>query len=276
MQLKCRRRLAVAAMAAWSVMPGALAVAASPAQEKQTCETGGTILPGGCVSDGARKVQAPDPVELLERVREKYAALDSYSDTGVVVLEEKPIGSTLIRERHTFATRYQAPRSFYFDFRKGSGASGERFVIWSPGDTFNSWWSATGVKEEYPRGEGANAFAIGALPTSGTALLIPALLFRNAGLQGPLVTLVEPKYGGTQKIDGRLMHVLTGAVPLNHWSPGLRVTSLWVDAETLMIRKVFEDTPTGQGDVVQRTTTTFEPKTGAALDDAHFRFVPPR
>lgn len=221
---------------------------------------------------GVAAEAAPDPEALLQRVREAYAALTSYSDTGAILLENRPIGATMIREEHTFTTRYAAPRQFYFDFRKG--ATAERFVIWCPGETFSSWWSATHVKEDYPKGQGANAFAVGTLPTAGTALLVPPLLFQNAGLQGPLVTMTEPKYQGTQKIDGRAMHVLTGAVRLNHWNDSVRATSIWIDAETLMIRKIFEDTPTGQGDSIQRATTTLRPVTQPKLDERQFRFSP--
>ncbi|WP_116811609.1 hypothetical protein [Steroidobacter cummioxidans] len=249
---------------------------ASAADDSAACAKPG-IQAGGCVvPKTSERAVAPDPVELLTKVRATYAALQSYSDQGMIVLEEQPIGATLIRERYSFETRYSAPRRFYFDFRKGAGADAERFVIWCGGETFSSWWSATQVKEEYPQGQGAQAFAMGMLPTSGTALLIPPLLFQNAGLQGALMTMTEPKYGGTQKLGGRLVHLLTGSVRLNHWSDSVRVTTLWVDAETLMIRKVFEDSPTGQGAAIQRATTTFEPVPKARLDAAAFHFAPPR
>lgn len=235
------------------------------------------IRAGGCVvPKPSERVVAPDPVELLTKVRATYAALDSYSDQGTIVLEEQPIGATMIREQYRFVTRYGAPRRFYFDFRKGAGPDAERFVIWCGGDTFHSWWSATRVAEEYPQGQGAQAFAMGMLPTAGTALLIPPLLFQNAGLQGALVTMTEPRYGGAQKLGGRLVHLLTGSVRLNHWSESVRVTTLWIDAETLMIHKVFEDSPTGQGAAIQRATTTFEPKPNARIEAAQFHFVPPR
>lgn len=216
----------------------------------------------------------PSAEQILERTREIYASLSSYSDEGRTVVEEKPIGATVIREEYTFVTRFSAPKRFYFESRKAS--SGERFVVWSPRDTFNSWWSATGVHESYAAGEGVNAFAAASLPTAGSALLIPALLFASAGLQSPLLTMEHPKYAGTETIDGRSMHKITAPVRLNHWSDTVRVTTVWIDSQSGLIHRVFEDTPSGMGGAVQRTTTTLTPRAGVPLEDAQFRFAPPR
>lgn len=194
---------------------------------------------------------------LLADVRAKYAALETYSDAGILVVESKPIGATTIREQLTFVTRFQASRRFYFDAKKQTG---ERFVIWCPDDTFHSWWSATQVHEAYGRGEGANAFAMGALPTFGSALLIPPLLFQSAGLQGALMTMQQPRYLGIEMLDNRRMHKLIGSVRENHWNDSVRETTLWVDAETLLVHKIFEDTPSGMGAAIQRTTTTLKPR----------------
>lgn len=213
--------------------------------------------------------------QLFERVRAAYAALGSYADTGTVVTTEKPIGATIITERYTFATRYAAARQFYFDFRKGAGASAERFVIWSPGDAFHSWWSATGVHAQYAKGEGANAFAVAALPTAGAALQIPPLLFQSAGLAGPLVGISDLRYAGAEKIEGRQTHKISGTVRLNHWSDSVRATTVWIDAQTLLIHKVFEDTPSGLGGAVQQVTTTFAPQRDPKLEGAQFQFTPP-
>lgn len=213
---------------------------------------------------------------LLAQMRAAYAGLSAYADSGTVLVEEQPLGAPMIVERHSFETRYAAPRRFYLDFRKGEGAGDERFVIWCEGETFSSWWSATQATEHYRRGEGANAFAVGTLPTSGAALLIPPLLFQQAKLQGPLIDMSAPGYAGSEMLAGRLHHKLTAMVRLNHWSDAARPTTVWLDTETLLVRKVLEETPTGMGSgVVQRVTTTFEPRADPALDDAGFRFTPP-
>jgi hypothetical protein len=214
----------------------------------------------------------PSAEQLLDDVRAKYAGLSSYSDTGTMVVESKPIGAPMIREQLTFTTRFAAPKQFFFEATK---TSGERFVIWCPGDHFHSWWSATQVHEAYSPGEGANAFAMGTLPTSGTALLIPPLLFQSAGLQGPLLMMQESRYDGAELLNGRRMHKITGKVRENHWNDSVRNTTLWIDAETLLVRKIFEDTPTGMGSAIQRATTILEPQLAPKSQRTSFEFRVP-
>lgn len=213
---------------------------------------------------------------LLERVRATYAALNTYSDAGEVTTEEQPIGSPVIVERYAFRTRYaKAPRRFLFESTKGAAVDGERFVVWSPGEVFNSWWSATGVHEAYRPGEGANAFAVGALPTAGALLVVPPLLFDGAGLEGPLTAITNLRYLRREQIAGHTLHVINGSARLNHWSDAVRPTTLWIDAGSLMIRKVVEDTPSGAGGALQRVTTVLEPRANPPLASSTFSFSPP-
>jgi len=212
----------------------------------------------------------------MDRVRETYASLRSYADKGSITIEDKNIGGPLVTERHSFVTRYAAPRQFFFEFTKDPSVSQERFVIWCAGDTFSSWWSATQIAEAYAQGQGHNAFAVGEHPTSGTALLIPPLLFGNAGLTGPLLTFGEPTASGREVIEGRPCHVVSAEVRLNHWNATTRLTRLWIDEETLLVRKIFQDTPSGMGtDVVQRVTTILEPQANPPLTGTAFQFTPP-
>lgn len=218
----------------------------------------------------------PTADELLTSVRATYAKLTAYEDSGTIETQDLSIGSTMIVERHTFTTRFAPPRRFYFEFKKTPEPDGERFVIWNTGTAFNSWWSATQVAETYAPGEGANAFGISELPTLGTALLIPPLFFQGSGLQGPLTKFEAPARKASEKLNGRMHYVLTANVRLNHWNESTRPTTIWLDAETLLISKIIEDTPTGMGGgVVQRTTTTFVPKANGKIAETQFKFSPP-
>jgi outer membrane lipoprotein-sorting protein len=218
---------------------------------------------------------SPSAAELLDRTRAAYAELRSYADTATVTVEEKPIGATTIRESYVFTTRFATPRKFLFDFRKGATVDAERFVIWNPGERFSSWWSATGVQEQYAQGQGGDAFANGTFPTAGAALLIAPLLFHTSGLQGPASTILNPRYEGIEKLGDHATHKIIGSVRLNHWSDTARSTTIWIDTESLLIRKIFEDTPTGMGSAVQRSTTTLDPRANPTLDASHFVFTPP-
>jgi outer membrane lipoprotein-sorting protein len=218
--------------------------------------------------------------DLWEQSRAAYAALQSYADAGVVVTESQSPGAPLLVERHTFTTYYHAPREFYFDFKKDPKAGNERLVIWCDGGDFQSWWSATRVHQTYPQGTGASAFGTSAFPTKGSVVLIPPLLFSKAGLQGPLVALKAPRVlSDTEALKGVRVHRLVGDVAIRY-ATGLgghaRATTVWIDAQTLLVRKIVEDTPAGSPEgSVSRTTTTFQPQANPPLADSLFRFEVP-
>jgi hypothetical protein len=56
----------------------------------------------------------------------------------------------------------------------------------------------------------------------------------------------------------------------------VRRTTIWIDQETLLVRKIFEDTPRGTpATSIMRVTTTFEPVLNPTIEDSRFRFVAP-
>ena len=222
-----------------------------------------------------RAADAPDPVQLYEQVRAKYAALKSYSDAGTVTTEyhggsdAKPFV-----EKHSFTTAYRGPREFKLDFRK---AMGDRHVTWCEGQDFHSWWKATGVLEDFPKGKGAMAFALGVVPTVGALSQVPPLLFSTAGLHGPLSDFANPQYAGIEKIGERNCHKLTGQVGLAYGTGTVTTvspTTIWIDAESLLIRRVVEDPPKNSGKIGTRTTTTFDPRENPELKPSDFHFAP--
>jgi hypothetical protein len=217
------------------------------------------------------------PKDLLERSLAAYAALGAYSDTGTVTTEYRSPGAPALIETHTFATCYRAPRRFLFDFMKKGG---ERFVIWCDGGDFQTWWSATRVHDTYEKGRGTLAFALAATPTKGSALQIAPLLFTQAGLKGPILNFEGLRSDGTETVGSHRCYKLRGEVSLAYATgavTGKRAATIWIDAETLLVRKMFEDTPAGTGGGVEsRVTTTFEPRGNPDLDDGHFQFAAPR
>jgi hypothetical protein len=222
-----------------------------------------------------------DPKAILERSRATYAALRSYADTGVIITELLNIGTTgpPLTERHTFVTYYRAPRQFLFDFKKDPKVGDERFVVWANGADFNTWWSATKVHDTYPKGRGATAFALAAFPTKNSIVQIAPLLFAQAGLHGSIVDFQVSRAGEVEVIDGHRCYQLIGQVGLAY-STGtvtdVRPTIVWIDAETLLARKVLEDTPSSAGaGTVDRITTIFEPQADPKIDDTRFSFSVP-
>lgn len=222
---------------------------------------------------------AGDGAELLRRMRATYAGMASYSDSGTVTTEYRAGGSPLITERHSFETYYQAPRNLYFEFRKDPKVASERYVIWGAGEAFHSWWSATQTHSVYPPGSGATAFALGVQPTVGSTIRIPSLLFAKAGLHSVLTDFSVDGPAATEQLAGRACYRISGEERLAYGTgavTGVRPLSVWVDAETLLVRRIVEDTPAGRGGGdVDRITVVLEPTANSSWPASRFRFAMP-
>jgi outer membrane lipoprotein-sorting protein len=214
--------------------------------------------------------------EILARTRAAYAALSSYEDTGTVDLEFGPAGN-VGRERHTFTTSYRAPRHFYFDFTKYQKF--DRYVVWSDEQSFHSWWQTTGVETAYPKGQGSTAIVIAASPTQNSIAQITPLLFPKAGLTGTLTEFGDVTIAGQESVDGRTCHKLTGIARSVYGTKhvvNVRKTTVWIDAESFLVRRIVEDPPEGAPvGAGMRVTTTFHPKANPPLEDRRFVFTVP-
>lgn len=212
--------------------------------------------------------------DVLARSRAAYAALTTYADTGTVDVEfgNAPGGS---RERHTFRTFYRAPRQLLFDFVKANNA--DRFVVWSDDAAFRTWWKATGSTSTYPKGQGLSAFTNGSVPTVGALIAITPWLFPQSGLGGTLTEFADVRDAGTETVAGRPCHKLVGVARSVYGATGhvtnVRRTTVWIDAESLLVRKIVEDA--SEGKIINRKTYSFEPQANPKLDDGRFEFTPP-
>jgi outer membrane lipoprotein-sorting protein len=211
--------------------------------------------------------------DILARSRALYAGLNSYADTGVV-LDEYGTGT---RERHSFTTYFsRAPRGFYFDFKRESG---DRFLIWGDPQAFHSWWRATGVKDDYPNPNNIGAFSTAGPHTVGSALKIPTLLYSKAPFQGAFTNYTDAVQDGTEEIGGHRCYRLVGTAKDVYGATGhesnLRKMTVWIDAESFLIRQVVEVPKEILPGHIDKTTTTFEPQANPALDESRFKFTPP-
>lgn len=213
----------------------------------------------------------------LTQTKAAYTALKSYSDAGVVTTEYGPPGS-LLTEKHTFRTFFRAPRSFFFEFLKNPSTSTERVVVWGDAAAFHSWWSATGVHQTFPPGTGATAFVTTAYPTRNSVLQIASLVFPQAGLAGTPAEMVEARDAGFDTLAGHRCRKLVGKGQSTYAASGrttnARQVTLWIDADTSLIRQIVEDS--SAANLVNRVTTTFDARVNPALDDGAFRFTPPK
>jgi hypothetical protein len=136
------------------------------------------------------------------------------------------------------------------------------------------------MHKTYPRG--TNQPAVLAMAKAGTydaITLIPSLLFRKAKLVGPLQEIVEISLAGTEPVGGHPCHKLVGIAQSVYPSGAItnvRPITVWIDTQTLLIRKVFTDTPKNYPlNAIARYTWTVDPVPNPKLDDGKFQFTIP-
>lgn len=212
--------------------------------------------------------------DVFERSRAMYASLKSYADTGIVIYDF----SINSHERHTFTTYFsRSPRGYYFDFKKEAG---ERFVIWGDPDAFHTWWSATNVKEDYPNPDNLGAFTTADVHSFGAAKKITLLLYSKAPMQGSFTNYTDAVNDGEEKIDGHTCYRLTGTAKDIYGATGresnVRKMTVWIDKDSLLIRKVVEVPREILPGQINKTTTIYDPVANPTIDQTRFKFVPPK
>lgn len=214
--------------------------------------------------------------DLMERSRAMYQSLGSYSDAGTI---DREFGytSSPSRERHSFSTLFQrAPRHFLFDFKKYGG---DEYVIWGDPGAFYTWWKTTQVKTDYPNPNNAGAFSGTDVLTSSSAAKVPTLLYAKGALPSDFTNFSDAVVEGTDDIGGHRCSRLAGTARDVYSATGhevnLRKMTVWIDAESLLIRKVVEEWKPLPNQV-SRTTTSYEPQANPKVDENRFRFVPPK
>jgi len=213
------------------------------------------------------------PAAILQHARSVYATLNSYSDTGTVIYEYSPTA----QDEHKFSTEFnRKPRHFLLDFRK---ANGDRIVITGDPDAFHSWWKTTGQVTEYPNPKNTGAITLNDFPTNAVSTKIPSLLYGNANLPGAFLNFVPERDAGLEACGDKKCHRLEGGTNDTYGDTGKKVNvrklTVWIEAETYLVRKVTEEAPSPPG-TLNRTTTSFIPQVNPKLADDVFKFTPPK
>jgi len=219
---------------------------------------------------------APCPLRAddgLATVRAAYEALSSYSDTGTVVVELGVSGAPPLVERARLETRFRAPNDFLLSYRE-EGEEGDHLALWARAGRFRSWWSVVGAVEEHGEA-GGPAFATADYTTNGAATLVASVLLPELALHTPLTDLRDLREVADETIDGRLCRRLQAETAFHFGSS--RPLTLWIDAETRLLRRLVLDTPVGSpAGTLDRVTVTLEPRIAPELGDEAFTFLPPR
>jgi hypothetical protein len=214
-----------------------------------------------------------------------YATLVSYADTATVVREAPGLV-----DQWKFRTHFRrSGPDFYFDFQgvtsQSAGlttdASANRVVLWMIQGELQSYHLPGRWHETIPRDTGNQPAALqrAVASTACTSILIPSLLFSKSNLPGAILQIEEPADAGFETVDGHRCHKITGTAS-EYYRTGrqtnVRKVSVWIDADTLLIRKVFEDTPEGYlAGSYSRLTVTIDPQANPTIDDGQFEFTVP-
>lgn len=237
-------------------------------------------------TDTAAVRPAPyDVTEVLTNMRAAYAALTSYADSGTVLDE-----SSGFTDRSTFRTFFtREPNNLFIEFRgiASEYKMGNRVplnahvVLWMQNGELQTWSGVTQAHEIYPRaaGQQVNAVKNAGYYTAGISILVPSHLYSTAGIASPVHAAEEVEADGFETVNGRKCYRLLGVERWRYPSgqeTGVRAITIWVDAETYLIHKLFQDTPKGYPrNEISRRTTTIKHRANPKLDAAQFAFAVP-
>jgi hypothetical protein len=244
------------------------------------------MLTGTRLPPQPRKAASPALTadKVLERTRALYPTLRSYADTGTVTEE-----STGFINRSSFRTYYvNGARNFFFEYRQIASEydNGQRIpltnriVLWMLHGQLQSWDAALASHNEFPEGtDQIQAFVATNAGTSGAAILIPSLIYVKANMVATLQELGDVESAGFETLRGRRCYKLMGIARSVYPSgqvTNVRPATVWIDAETFLIRQVFTDTPKGypRGSI-SRLTIAYEPRLNPSLHDSLFTFTVP-
>jgi hypothetical protein len=240
-------------------------------------------------ASGSETAASPRLPATLTSAMARYAALASYADTGTI-RKEAP---GLVDESR-FTTRFRrASRDLYFEFqalKSTTTATGHvidmkiyRVVIWMAAGRMQKYDFYSKAYEPVAAEGGGQVRALqgAAHMTSGASILVPSLIYSQARLPSTLLQIEQASEAGVEAVGGRRCHKIVGVAAARYPSgrrTGERPVTVWIDVDSGLIRRVFEDTPTDyQPGAYSRLTVTLDPHANPAMDDAQFQFtMPPR
>lgn len=240
-------------------------------------------------SAGATAVgqSAPTQPDVLTRSIRSYAGLTSYADTGTVTVET---GGTLDQARFTTYFR-RATRDLFLDYQSLTSVtkstkfsidmSGYRTVIWMFKGDMQTYDRQTGAHEAINADGGGQVQALqrANYGSHGVSILVPSLIYSQSRLPSTILQIEEAEVAGTEDLDGHRCHKVTGVAAAFYPSgqrTNVRPVTVWIDVDSQLIRRLFEDTPKGYpAGGISRLTISYRPQANPTIDDAKFQFKVP-
>ena len=242
----------------------------------------GTPAPGSAPAQ-----PAPGLPEVLANSIKYYSTLASYADTGTVrresagTVDDARFTTYFRRTTRDLLVDFQSLTSLTRSTKFSIDMTSYRTVIWMSKGEMQTYDRRTDAHEAVnPEGGGqVRALQNGNYATQGVSILIPSLLYSQSRLPSTILQIAEAATAGTEEIDGRRCHKITGVAAQFYPSgqrTNVRAVTVWIDSETQLIRRVFEDTPKNYpAGGVLRLTITMQPQANPTIDDAKFQFTVP-
>lgn len=240
---------------------------------------GSTILATGALGAG----QTAELPSVLKDSIAYYATLASYADTGTVTQEVPGMVDTakfttyFRRPTRDLLFDYQAVGRKYVNLGATSDFSAFRTVMWMVKGNMQTFDFRTQTHEEIDSTAQKSALSNASYGTNTASIVIPSLLYPQTRLPSSVLQLESAELTGAEDVSGHRCHKVTGVAAAyypNGRRTSVRPVTVWIDAETKLIRRVLEDTPKGSSSSL-RLTLNFEPRANPVLEDAKFQFAPP-
>jgi outer membrane lipoprotein-sorting protein len=218
------------------------------------CRVLALILACGVSSGSAAETESKDGLtarQILDKMATTYAACQSYRDSGVVTNFFDPEHIDI----KPFHTAFARPDQFRFEYN--DDAPEKAYIVWARGDEVRTWWYITpGVKSPGSLGNGL-AGATGV--SSGSAHTIPVLLLPDRIGGRSMTSLTELVRLPDDTIDDTPCFKLQGKF-------ADEPTTLWLEKETFLIRRIVEDSK------LAKATTVYRPEVDKEISAAELEF----
>ena len=172
-----------------------------------------------------QKFMGQNGEQILQQMASKYAAVNSYRDTGEVHVNLKGLKPSVT---NTFNTYFVRPDRYRFEWYTAGSDDAKWNVIWSNSGSFYSL-DASGVRErEYRSGR---TISTAASVSRGASQTVAALL--TTGIGGfRLSQLDRVSLLRKETFEGKLCYVVRGFHPLGF------AVELWITADDSLLRKI--------------------------------------
>lgn len=203
-----------------------------------------------------------DASEILNRMAERYAALETYVDTTIMSRMMRSENGLYEMISHS-AISFSRSSGFRFHFKKHFPRSRDwsHGVVVRANGTTKSWWM--GASKEDDATTLSHALAGFAGVSLGASWLVPRLLLPDESESLSPTGLLDLRALGIADVGGRGCVHVVGRHPLT----AVR-HAFWIDRETLLIRRWYVSPVTENG--LSGMTTEIAPSTDVTLDATAF------